>query len=638
MKTSKLRRSSTDTETYEIIAAQQLDDAPRLYSEQDLDRLVRTLCARELKLRSLTSEALDAADKRAFLSSSGPNFVSYNGPTPFCLQEHLGDKDKVVVANVKIAGGPQNGPHSVYQLSLHDENRLPGHSCQCCVSGQHQMVPLSKETTTMKQNVQEIVTRLVLHLREHYGVALIAAKFELAQVKSPRSIAKNDLVLIAACAIEITSAASFVSQREDAPNTLDSLIDDAGDARCDEERTTWEFEIPPLASSNFSEKQYRKRHTARDASPLPRVCRQCRGPLDVALSNELKRERATTRSALAKLEASQITIRELGDTSAGMKIEIMHLRRECEDWERRCKALVEQHSLEMDVIRRRLSEANELRKMALEDSSWYGGDANHWQALETRVQRQVSRIVETQLHQQRDAHVEQWRAEWLASVATIQAKAERAKEESDRIERDIEQLARTQTKLELIRAERDELRFQWRFVVRQLTDIKTRGVQLPVRVAGGFSSYPSPSPENVRSVVKWIVDYEVKRVALEARSRTKSAGKRLKLKVELMRALAGQVSSVSPIKKQRSNKSVIARRPSCDSQRGLALALEYSPERSIRLVAGRITSSSPLRHSSRVLVLPPSPSSPFESCHEYPSLSPAYHSPSNTFGSSSNRN
>lgn len=350
----------------------------------------------------------------------------------------------------------------------------------------------------------------------------------------------------------------------------------------------------PTTRKPLTRSQCRKRSNDGEL-PLPRVCRQCRGPLDVALANELKKERATTRAAFARFEALQETTAALEQSQHALELEISRLRRDRDGWRERCDTIVKRHEAAMAELRSQLSEAVEARAMALEDDAWFGCDSQRWEQHEESIQRRVLLLAASQVQQQHAEQLEQWRDEWNAAVTASQTNVElhNVLRTAQELERDRELLMRLQTKLELVRAERDELRFRWKYVARQLMDIKACGVHLPPRVAGGFSSYPSPSPENVRAVVKWIVDYEVKRVALEARSRTWSVGKRLKLKLELMRALAGP-ASLSPAKKRKS-KSSGGLAPSGSvggSQRGLSVAFEYSPKKSLRVSPRRRTPSS----------------------------------------------
>lgn len=630
------------------MAVQQVDGAPRLLSEQALDRFTRSLCAREWQLLAMAVEAADsvATDGRrgntdsVGASTSMSGVVPYRGSAPFCLQERVGGRSSVnngvLVANFELidsvgrADAPVGGQLSLSWLR--EPPTLP-HD-QCCSSGSpcsHQQDPVS--TLSLRKRVEMAASRVFHHLCESHSLLLTSATLEFAVVSDVGGDECLDVVLVAASAISfvIDLAATRIPRQRypmtGSPGPIDAWQRSCGDERHEStavadpghDEGAWVVDLSLADATLTSSRQlkarshYRKRSSEGEL-PLPRVCRQCRGPMDVALANELKQARATTRTALAKLEALQEAMSALEQSKHALGLEMSRLRSERDGWKERCGLIVSRYEAATAELRTQLSESVEARAMALEDDAWLGCDPQHWERHEDRVHRRVMVLVTTRVKEQHEQQLEQWRDEWEASVAASQANADIQKtlRATQEIDHDHELLTRLQTKLELARAERDELRFQWKYVARQLTDIKAHGVHLPPRVAGGFSSYPSPSPENVRTVVKWIVDYEVKRVALEARSRTRSVGKRLKLKLELMRALAGP-SSLSPVKKRKSKSSGGLELGSGDggSHRGLSVALQHSPKKSLRVSPHRRGLSSPSRASSCACPSPaPSSDSP----------------------------
>jgi hypothetical protein len=631
------------------VAVQQVDSAPRLLSEQALDHFTRSLCAREWQLLAIAAEAGDSVTAdglrgntdAAGTSTPMSGVVPYRGSAPFCLQERVGGSSVnsgVLVANFELTNSPGGADSSMAgQLSLLWLRGPPIlHHDQCCPSGNRCSQQQDPVSTPLRKRVEMAASRVFHHLRENHSLLLTSATLEFAIVKDVGGGECLDVILVAASSISFghdLAAMRITGQRSPMigpPDPIDAWQRSSGDDRSESKAVaepghdegTWVIDLSLMNATLASSRQLKARSHCRKRGsdgelPLPRVCRQCRGPMDVALANELKQERATARTALAKLEALQETISVLEQSKHALGLEMLRLRSERDGWTERCGLIVSRYEATTAELCARLSESVEARAMALEDDAWLGYDSQRWEQHEDRIQRRVMVLVATRVQKQRDEQTEQWRDEWEVMMAASQASADIQKtlRTAQELERDHELLTRLQTKLELVRAERDELRFQWKYVARQLTDIKAHGVQLPPRVAGGFSSYPSPSPENVRAVVKWIVDYEVKRVALEARSRTRSVGKRLKLKLELMRALAGP-SSLSPVKKRKSKSGggLVLSGGDGGSQRGLSVALESSPKKSLRGSPHRRRPPSPPRISSCACPSPASSSSDSPEC------------------------
>ncbi|TMW66792.1 hypothetical protein Poli38472_014104 [Pythium oligandrum] len=300
-----------------------------------------------------------------------------------------------------------------------------------------------------------------------------------------------------------------------------------------------------------------------------RVCRQCRAPVELDLSNELLRCQAMLRSVLAKYQT--LSERNILSEKVNADIQAQHAH----DAER-----IQELQRELEVTR--------------QESQQRSSEVSHL-TTETALLQEKLIITECEIemvrHEKEEAETRVLEAEHQLAVRfrELQAKEETKEQELKAQELDVHvklvqlerelrrahaQLRQVQRQKEEISAECDELRVQWRFVCRKLTDVRENGVNPPRRIAGGYNSYPSPSIENVDHVIKWIVDYEAKKTVIE--SQKKSIGKRLKMKLELMRLLDSGRLSASP--RRRASRSPRRRSPSRRITRyGGHSEDEYSP-------------------------------------------------------------
>lgn len=264
-----------------------------------------------------------------------------------------------------------------------------------------------------------------------------------------------------------------------------------------------------------------------------RICRQCRSSSDVDLAKELMRKHTLLRGVLANYQAVQ----EQHAATHTHNEELQELL------ERQKRTIIElQHELDRVCLAAQERDVQAL-ELKLENSGLVfqlAGTIEELQAVNLRVEVAEQRVLQAKALLKYNTSEDRENEDSKQTIYQWELRNAHLEQQLGQLQRELERnqqtLRKLQTKYEEVRADRDELRFQWRFVCRKLVDIKETGVAPPQRIAGGYRSYPTPCDTNVCDVVKWVVDYDAKRVLIDAQKK-KSIGKRLRLKLELMRVL-----------------------------------------------------------------------------------------------------
>ncbi|KDO29900.1 hypothetical protein SPRG_04966 [Saprolegnia parasitica CBS 223.65] len=217
------------------------------------------------------------------------------------------------------------------------------------------------------------------------------------------------------------------------------------------------------------------------------VCRFCRRPREAELSAELAKTQATLRHTIGKLQARERTLDQSRVEAATMQQKIRDLDSTVAELHNQLKREGAQSKFALQQLTDLLAESERQHhkvqaSLELEESA------------RTRAEAVIKDLEATlaQLHQTADAH---------QKLATIELK--RAQTEAENHLRSATTLRAALTKMT---KERDDCLSFRAYLYRRLADTSQPGVEPPKRVAGGFWSYPTPSPENVAEVVRVLVD------------------------------------------------------------------------------------------------------------------------------------
>lgn len=422
----------------------------------------------------------------------------------------------------------------------------------------------------LAQRVEEIIRCLVHHLYHVHGVMVHALTLESTIVGASRADSSPIIYVTGARAIEMHA----ISKPEEAEEVR--RVSGKAKAKHDKAKTHPRSMSKHKQNNNALASEHQEFCNFIQAQPPEiaslltwaqnigmklldapnyRVCRQCRAPNEMDLTLELKKQQVLVRNLLANYQKS----REQGAAAQ-------------RDYTSAMTQNTEQHALLMDLH----SRVNQL-EFDLRSKETQLNLTNHLNAQLTHDNREYQlhaaqsarRIHELQDHMDDLQRAQsEWldamredsdaqRRRWYEAHGEKYAKVDRVEDENLHLKYVLSRLERS---YERAYTERNELRFQWRFVHRKLVDVKETGVKPPKRVAGGYSLYPIPSTANVREVVRWIVDYEAKKNA-KLNSPDKHSSKirrRLQMKIELMRVFGG----ISP-------KRLMASLPSSSPERSL---------------------------------------------------------------------
>lgn len=539
------------------VAVQQLDDAPLLLSEAALDSLTRTLSAGEWALRQAADIITDSAPRSRVSAATG--ITPLHNVGPFCLQEFVdtGTLSGIIVARFTLGSSVDN---SAANCAAND--RVPGsislslNPVEPLQATAQEIPKLDVPPLIIRKNVQAAISSVFHHLLACHKLTMTAATLEFAL-----DCRKGTLALVSALAITTIPAHPQLAHGSGVVNNGNGIRANAsnGVEVTNRDEISWEFALGVADERKPSHTKQcvgKSRNHRGSSSSCPRVCRQCRAPLDVELATELQRQQATLRSVVFKYQTLQETTqylnqeREQAQSLIGkLQREVANLRRDRDEWHRHWAEVARQHhdcEETIDRLRRELREATESRQMALEDDAWFAAEDQKRSIISAE---QVTREVEAKMELQHSELIRQWQTEWN----------DERRRDSIEVESfdDAEELVKhLRGKIERVRVERDELRFRWRYVSRHLTDTTMSGVRPPSRIGGGYFLYPSPSPENVRAVVKWILDYDTRKMVVsDGQKKRKSIAKRWKLKHQLMRALGSPGKTHASPRKSRASLS-----------------------------------------------------------------------------------
>lgn len=584
-------------------------------SEVDLDRLIRTLCAREAAMRA------PEPDIRISRQLPGGGF---------CLQESLASittaTDQTSITSYFQCQPSDNfGDYENHCQYSHIAN---GHEAQGTFANAEDSGPEVEDPVQINgclaQRIEEMIKCLLRHLYHAHGVIIRTLTLESTVVEALRPDSSPNIYVTGARAIEIRAISKpevaeevkrtnvqSKTKREQAKINSRSLPKrkQRNNTLASQHQEFCNFiqvqsrEIVPLLT--WAQKLGMKLLDA----PNYRVCRQCRAPNEMDLTLELQKQQVLVRSLLSNYQKS----REQGDAAQ-------------RDYTSAMTQNTEQHALLMDLHSRvnqleidlrsketQLEQANELNTQLTRDNLEY--QVHTTQSIQKihELQERVDDFHRAQsewLNAMKEDSEAQ-RRRWYDAHGEKYAKADRLEDENMHLKYVLTRLERS---YERAYTERNELRFQWRYVHRKLVDVREPGVKPPKRVAGGYSLYPIPSTENVREVVKWIVDYEAKKNT-KLNSPDKHSSKirrRLQMKIELKHVFGGvspkrMMTSLhstspdrSPFKRSGSPNPVPQRSPSPFSRKCC-----WSPKR--KILIDTLIATSPERSPSKRPPASPTP-------------------------------
>ncbi|OQR88762.1 hypothetical protein THRCLA_10117 [Thraustotheca clavata] len=218
-----------------------------------------------------------------------------------------------------------------------------------------------------------------------------------------------------------------------------------------------------------------------------KVCRYCRQPREVELNRELIKTQAILRQMISKL---QTTEKELEQSHSQIKT-------------------MQQKNQDLDVT------VNELHNQLKRE----GSNAKYViQQLQEQCVESESRLHTTQMSLESE---EDTRLNLENMLDEMKIKMEHLKQSADtnqnalklelkRLQQDgdvhLRKIASLKDDLAAMTKERDDCLSFRGYLYRRLADTTQPGVEPPLRRAGGFWSYPTPSPQNVAEVVRVLVD------------------------------------------------------------------------------------------------------------------------------------
>lgn len=592
-------------------------------TEKSLDELVRLLCTREI---AMNVPEPDLSISREFLGSDGAG-------GSFCIQEFVPpSSSKYIVAHFRHASTLSSGSKGAKDNDDDDDEeerraapcRRVEHSLDFhaglfsfstrawSLKNQHMIRDTAEEDkhlydkdddpvdAKLQARVQVLLQHLVTHLHVFFGLQSLELTVEFAHEQS-----RDRLYLISAQRIQVQQISHTRANDQHHPGSsaLKTRLKPGG--KRSKQR--------PEVSNNLMRRDELTselllptgKHQQQQQPPSPthanyRVCRQCRSATDVDLAKELMRKQTMLRGVLAKYQSVQ-------EQHAATHIHNEELQ---ELLERQQRTIYELQR-ELDRVRSAFQEKDvQALELKLENSDLQVQLVNtveELQAVNLQVEHAEQRVLEAEALQKQKSSLDRenedaWQTlpQWECCNAHLEQQFSQLQRE---LERNQQTLRKLQTKYEEVRADRDELRFQWRFVYRKLVDIKEPGVAPPQRIAGGYRSYPVPSDANVRDVVKWLVNYDAKRVLIEVQKK-KTVGKRLRLKLELMRVLGSpkkrkstlattSSAASSPSPRLRSRSPSIRAPTMCSKSRAITI---LEPE-----AGASPPSTSPVRRSCRQL-------------------------------------
>ncbi|GLE09949.1 hypothetical protein PINS_up021894 [Pythium insidiosum] len=501
--------------------AVQWRELPVQLDEAALDHLVRSLCAREKALTSADPEDVASIDCRAYAGGA------------FVLQARVESPSEThVVARFDCES--REGEDGIVMVVVQHE---PSERANC----QAPVLPVAA------QRLVESQTRAVVRHLAARGSVVHSMELEFTLLSSPST------------AVLTTARSLAVSLREKPSTSMPCQhpLEPRRPARVSHKQAT-------LAAAQeqdphgVMENPLALAEDLVGAHALPshhsyRICRKCRSTADVDLAREVQRHQKTLRGVLAQYQSLQ-------QRHAALETQHRNLMTRIAQRDEQIEALTSHLNAARNAAReqRQLQEDTATRYAELERE--LSTQQQKYATLLSELDAANARALERQ--QQHDAAVNGLQDDSSVERQRWQARHDDALRELDALRAHVARLESLQRKAERqheeMRAECDEMRFQWSFVSRKLTDVAERGVLPPRRVAGGFSSYPTPSAANVELVVKWIVDYEARRTVID--SQKKSAGRRLRMKLQLMRALQQQPASPRRRRTRSPSRSPVRRR------------------------------------------------------------------------------
>lgn len=522
---------------------------PACLDENALDTLVRVLCDREL---AMNTETPDIRIPRAF-----------PGGGSFCLQEFVSPSDDHLLivrfqrgalalstssSDIREEGGEacESPGTSIEDEQTHlHRGRYSFSTCrtlQRCKQRPSPSFDSAVVPDSLQARLRQLVQRVLSHFHVFFELQVVDITLEFAHDTS-----RDCVYLVGAKSINGRSVTRSKPKRGKPERHRGQIV---LRNRSNQSDTT----TAPRASEPQT---LFLQHQAIPSHTNFRVCRHCRNPQDVDLANELALKQTTMRRVLAKLQSAQEertaaeqrdneaheTLQQLRHTLTLLQRDVALAHSSVEAADARVLVLTQENAA------LQLQAADAVKEARVATTQLQG--LLHAERLHQSVEDHTSdRSQQQHQHQQDLEH-------WDAQYTQLQTHVSQLELE---LERSQHTLRKLQTRFEKVRASRDELRFQWRFVRRKLVDVHESGVAPPQRIAGGYRSIPTPSDANVRDVVQWIVDYDAKRAVVDAHKSHTPVKKRLQLKLELMRLLgsptkrsdSGRTRLMSPLRKSRS--------------------------------------------------------------------------------------
>ncbi|OQR90617.1 hypothetical protein ACHHYP_05370 [Achlya hypogyna] len=430
------------------------DDTVVLYDESRFDVLVRMLCAREAEMLAPVPHL------------SGPRKF---GNGRFCLQAFVDPSDDLRYVTELDAAGKTRLSKIASGVKVYATPYGPsletGHLATKCVPREIESV------------LQQAVMSVFSHLQKHMQVEEMVLEWVLSASAAKKQVQVP--VLIGAQSIRYArrhddsaygpaaSTATKESSSSDAP------VEGVRRAASVGQLPQWSEEA--LLSMPIVQHIEDK------------VCRFCRRPRELELSRELAKTQSVFRHTIGKLQTREREFDQSREEAKALQQKIHDLDVTVNELHNQLKREGAQAKFVAQQLQQRCDEIERQREktqasLELEEATRA--------AVEETVQELEAKLA--QLNQTHDM-----------SQKLAQLDLKRAHNETDNHLRNVHSLKAALAKMT---AERDDCLAFRAYLFRRLADTTQPGVDPPKRCAGGFWSYPSPSPENVAEVVRVLVD------------------------------------------------------------------------------------------------------------------------------------
>ncbi|EQC42440.1 hypothetical protein SDRG_00175 [Saprolegnia diclina VS20] len=427
------------------------EDTLRLLDETQLDTYVRSLCAREADMFAPVARLPGPRQFNDGAYCLQAYTVPHDGLRYFAELHAEGETRRAKIAGgISITAAP-------YASSLDNSTVLT-----------------QATTPEIESTLQAVTMQVFSHLQQTVQVEAMRLEFVFSVASTAKRITSP--VLLGAHFIQ------YARRETSATDASDQAPVERPNATTGSRRASTGSRLTPAPDQLEGD----------DNAPIGdsangHVCRFCRRPREAELSLELAKTQATLRHTIGKLQARERTLDQGRVEAAAMQQKLRDLDITVTELHNQLKREGAQSKFALQQLTDLLAESERQHQkvqasLELEESA------------RTRVEGCVKELEAklTQLHQTADAH---------QKLAAIELKRAQTDAESH-----LRSATALRTALTKMTKERDDCLSFRAYLFRRLADTSQPGVEPPKRVAGGFWSYPTPSPENVAEVVRVLVD------------------------------------------------------------------------------------------------------------------------------------